>query len=89
VILLLLLNLKRNPAIGKDNDDRFLRIRCPQCLWQPGKHDTWVCDPGCGHVWNTFDTRGLCPGCQRQWQETSCHRCGRWSQHSEWYESAE
>lgn len=88
-MIFLLLNLKKNPAVDDDKDKRFLRIRCPQCLWQPRKHDTWVCDPGCGHVWNTFNTRGLCPGCQRQWRETSCHRCRRWSPHHAWYESGE
>ena len=60
------------------------RIRCPRCAWQPSRNDRWMCI--CLHVWNTFDTRGLCPGCGRQWTETQCLRCAQWSPHDEWYE---
>ena len=60
------------------------RIRCPVCGWQPRAHDRWRCR--CGHVWNTFDTGGVCPGCLYQWTETQCLACGRWSPHSDWYE---
>jgi hypothetical protein len=42
--------------------NRRLRIRCPACQWQPARYDMWNCNPGgCGHIWNTFDTRGVCP----------------------------
>jgi len=44
-------------------------------------------DRGCGHVWNTFDTRGLCPGCSHQWKHTACLSCTRWSLHEDWYEN--
>lgn len=66
--------------------DDFSRIRCPECRWQPSKADTWCCDPGCGHVWNTFETRGRCPNCGKQWQYTACHKCEKWSPHEAWYE---
>jgi len=36
-------------------------------------------------VWNTFDTRGVCPACGREWQETQCRRCDAWSRHEDWY----
>lgn len=62
------------------------RIRCPKCQWEPKAHDTWCCAPGCGHVWNTFTTRGVCPGCSKQWTETACLRCSAWSPHDDWYE---
>jgi hypothetical protein len=39
----------------------------------------------CLHVWNTFDTRGVCPACGHQWKETQCLRCQAWSPHEEWY----
>jgi hypothetical protein len=39
----------------------------------------------CLFVWNTFDTRGVCPGCGYQWQETCCPRCKQWSPHKDWY----
>jgi hypothetical protein len=58
-------------------------IRCPKCKWAPRAEDRWSCT--CGHSWNTFDTGGICPACQYQWQITQCLRCGAWSPHSEWY----
>jgi hypothetical protein len=72
-----------------DSLDRqdFLRIRCPECGWQPTRRDAWCCDPGCGHVWNTFETHGRCPSCDKHWQYTACHKCEQWSLHEAWYES--
>jgi hypothetical protein len=64
-------------------DDRYGRIRCPRCKWQPRKHDLWQCT--CLHLWNTFDTRALCPACGRQWLDTACLRCHQWSPHDAWY----
>jgi hypothetical protein len=65
---------------------RRLRIRCPRCHWEPGKADRWCCAPGCGHIWNTFDTRALCPGCSKQWAHTVCLSCDVSSAHEAWYE---
>jgi hypothetical protein len=59
------------------------RIRCPLCGWSPNRNSRWRCN--CGHVWNTFDTGGVCPGCLYQWTVTACLACGRWSAHSDWY----
>jgi hypothetical protein len=59
------------------------RIRCPRCGWQPRRHDRWSCN--CGHLWNTFETRGVCPACGRVWRETQCLRCHEWSPHEAWY----
>lgn len=68
-------------------DDSNRRIRCPKCGWEPAKSDRWSCNPGgCGHVWNTFDTLGRCPSCDRFWNETACLRCGQWSEHDAWYD---
>ncbi len=53
------------------------RIRCPLCGWSPRKDDCWAC--GCGHLWNTFDTEGVCPACLHQWsflaaiESFTCH----------------
>ena len=72
----------------------FDRIRCPLCLWQPRPADRWSCvacehpeyfPDGCGTVWNTFTTRGRCPGCDHQWRWTSCLACHGWSPHEAWY----
>lgn len=72
----------------------FSRIRCPLCRWQPTASSLWFCSDlgypeyffgGCGAAWNTFETRGRCPGCGHQWKWTSCLRCGVFSPHEEWY----
>ena len=62
---------------------RGRKIRCPVCGWEPHKRDLWSCL--CGHSWNTFDTRGVCPGCDAKWRETACHKCHQWSDHEAWY----
>ena len=59
------------------------KIRCPLCGWTPRKRDRWLC--ACGHRWNTFDTRGVCPACTHAWRETQCLRCHQWSLHDAWY----
>ncbi|MDQ3800088.1 MAG: hypothetical protein M3384_11585 [Acidobacteriota bacterium] len=77
----------------------FSRIRCPLCRWQPRASSRWCCVAdggyphffygGCGAVWNTFETRGLCPGCNHQWTWTDCLRCWQSSPHEAWYETDE
>ncbi|MBL0220725.1 MAG: hypothetical protein IPQ07_43510 [Myxococcales bacterium] len=69
---------------GSSTKDRERKIRCPKCAWTPGKHDRWQCV--CGHVWNTFDTRGICPACDAAWRETQCLRCQAMSLHEAWYD---
>jgi len=73
---------------------RAQRIRCPTCGWQPGTGSRWFCadtgapeyfSPGCGTGWNTFETRGRCPGCDHQWRWTACQACGAWARHDDWY----
>ena len=70
------------------------RVRCPSCGWQPGPASQWGCvtteapehfSPGCGTSWNTFQTRGRCPGCSHQWKYTACLNCHAWAKHEEWY----
>ena len=58
-------------------------VRCPKCNWTPRASNLWSCN--CGHHWNTFDTRGLCPKCHHQWEVTGCFQCGEMSPHAEWY----
>ena len=62
-----------------------VRIYCPKCEWAPGRHDEWECRPGCGTVWNTFETRGRCPGCSKRWLVTVCLACLVGSLHERWY----
>jgi hypothetical protein len=83
-------------TIEKSDDEEpgHGRIRCPMCRWQPDAESYWVCGDcaypeyflgGCGMEWNTFDTRGLCPGCGHQWRWTKCSSCRVWSLHEDWY----
>ena len=65
---------------------RGRRIRCPKCAWEPDRESRWICLLECGTVWNTFETAGRCPGCNRVWQDTACLACHRWSPHVDWYE---
>jgi hypothetical protein len=62
-----------------------VEIYCPKCEWHPTDADRWMCRPGCDTIWNTFLTRGLCPGCGRRWSVTQCHRCLAVSLHEDWY----
>ena len=62
---------------------RHATPRCPLCHWEPLPGDEWVCD--CGHVWDTFQTRGRCPRCGYQWEETECLVCWEMSPHEDWY----
>jgi hypothetical protein len=61
-------------------------IRCPKCGWQPRADDRWACN--CGHMWNTFDTGGVCPSCVYRWKITQCLECLVVSAHSDWYAQA-
>jgi len=82
----------------RERDDELDGVRCPCCGWRPTAASRWSCWWGdgpepyfeaCGAEWNTFTTRGRCPGCRHQWRWTSCLRCGEWSPHDEWYAEAE
>ena len=74
------------PKLDDDQDRGDSGVRCPSCKWRPKRTDTWCCSPGCYEVFNTFQTRGECPGCQRFWSSTQCIKCGVWSDHDAWYE---
>lgn len=63
-----------------------MKIYCPKCSYEPTSTDKWVCGlVMCGYAWNTFDTMGRCPKCQKIWRDTQCLRCHQWSGHHEWY----
>ncbi len=67
-------------------------ISCPNCGWEPGETDRWVCDV-CNTHWNTFETHGKCPTCDKQFIDTQCKRskggCGQMSLNADWYVQAE
>lgn len=60
-----------------------VKIACPKCDWEPHKSSLWQCS--CSHAWNTFDTAGQCPKCGKQWKDTQCLSCSKWSPHIDWY----
>ncbi|HEY9028960.1 MAG TPA: hypothetical protein VIP05_32040, partial [Burkholderiaceae bacterium] len=62
-------------------------IHCPKCEWKPHHEDRWSCVPSCGTAWNTFWTRGVCPGCGVEWPITQCPGCEQHSPHESWYHS--
>jgi hypothetical protein len=79
-----------------DKAKEFSHIRCPLCTWRPNRSSRWYCGDcdypeyffdGCGTAWNTFTTRGRCPGCSHQWRWTICLSCQGWSRHEDWYEN--
>jgi hypothetical protein len=55
---------------------------CPRCGWVPSDADVWSCD--CGQKWNTFSTRGRCPGCGKTWDTTWCLACEKPSDYRDW-----
>ncbi|OGQ90123.1 MAG: hypothetical protein A2289_03870 [Deltaproteobacteria bacterium RIFOXYA12_FULL_58_15] len=77
-------DLENEEFAGRGTGEDKPKIRCPKCGWQPGKGDRWQCI--CDHVWNTFDTRGVCPACHEQWEVTACLSCQQFSPHEDWYE---
>ena len=80
----MLLLRQTRPDVGEEQDvHKRRRIRCPRCGWEPSRHDRWMCL--CLHVWNTFDTGGVCPACGHVWRDTRCRRCHEWSPHADWY----
>ena len=63
-------------------------IRCPHYSWEPAAEDRWECTrTACGTSWNTFWTRGVCPGCAYQWRNTQCFACAEFSPHEAWYQT--
>ncbi|PTB97265.1 hypothetical protein C9994_03555 [Marivirga lumbricoides] len=68
----------------KHND---LVIQCPTCEWNPDGEKHWACS--CGHKWNTFKTKGKCPKCKTQWEDTRCPACGKSTPHKDWYKTKE
>jgi len=62
-----------------------MRIRCPQCRWEPDGGAHWSCD-ACRTCFDTFATGARCPGCAKCFLETQCIRCAKWSLHEDWFD---
>ena len=61
-------------------------VACPGCAYVPSPYDRWVCAPdGCGHMWDTFETRAKCPECGALFPWTTCPGCSKTYPHAAWY----
>jgi hypothetical protein len=58
-------------------------LRCPECGWVPFALRAWKCK-GCGFVWDSFATGGVCPRCGHAHEEAACVRCRRISPYERW-----
>lgn len=64
-----------------------LIIQCSSCEWNPDGKKHWACS--CEYKWDTFKTKGKCPKCKTQWEDTRCPACGKSTPHSNWYKTKE
>jgi Zn-dependent protease len=60
---------------------------CPSCHTAPVKGTIWKCSQ-CSQAFDTFQSRGVCPNCRKQFEVTKCLDCGVASPMSEWIASA-
>ncbi len=63
------------------------QVVCPRCAAVPSGDPVWQCE-FCHCVWDTFKTRGRCPGCGFTYPATFCVACGHNSRHRDWYRPA-
>jgi Zn-dependent protease len=56
------------------NAPRHYELRCPTCGAPPPAGAFWACGQ-CGAKFDTFDERGVCPGCGAQFAATQCQTC--------------
>lgn len=56
---------------------------CPSCKAAPPIGDVWGCG-NCGHRFDTFQSKGVCPACGAQFPATRCMECGKAHPMSEW-----
>ncbi|HEV3259701.1 MAG TPA: hypothetical protein VG013_22730 [Gemmataceae bacterium] len=70
-------------AVAHVQRTRRRERRCPHCGWVPFALNAWKCK-GCGLVWDSFATGGVCPRCGHRHEETACPRCRRISPDRQW-----
>ncbi len=61
---------------------------CPSCHEHPLAGDLWKCDL-CQTAFDTFTHRGICPGCGKRFDVTSCPACGQAAPIATWYGETE
>ena len=57
---------------------------CPRCLQAPPRGRHWVCNE-CETRFDTFETRGKCPGCGAWFLETACPHCHETNHIDRWF----
>ncbi len=79
----------------------MVTVQCPQCGDVPEPVPDWVCERAtdddlepeqkCSHNWNEVCSKppGTCPKCKGEWSDTTCKKCGKWSNHLAWYVAEE
>ncbi len=60
---------------------------CPVCKTAPPLGAIWRCGK-CRQPFDTFETQGVCPHCQTQYDATTCTECGNLRPISEWMTSS-
>ena len=60
------------------------KIACPKCDWEPDGKPYWQCDH-CQTAFDTFETTAICPQCRKQFRDTQCIACRKFSPHLDWY----
>lgn len=63
---------------------RRQEAHCPHCGAHPFQGAFWMCRE-CQAVFDTFETRGVCPNCSARSQEAVCVDCQRTSLIPEWF----
>ena len=56
---------------------------CPSCRTAPPLGPFWKCG-ACGQSFDTFETRGVCPGCAHEYPVTMCLDCSEQRPMTEW-----
>jgi hypothetical protein len=76
---------RRQPVVfGPHRYPAEALICCPLCAAVATPDQRWHCRY-CYCRWNTFATRGRCPGCNFHFRATTCLTCNRLSRHDDWY----
>jgi hypothetical protein len=57
---------------------------CPRCYQAPPRGRHWVCDE-CETRFDTFETRGKCPGCGAWFLDTACPHCHESNHIDRWF----
>jgi Zn-dependent protease len=70
-------------ALHLESLPRHREVNCPRCSSHPPKGPFWVCDH-CQTRFDTFQSRGVCPGCGAWFHETACPDCRRTSHIEDW-----